>query len=399
MTERRKRANGDGSVTERKDGRWQGMVYVLMPDGTTVRRYVYGRTEAEANRKMTEAQRRSQAGLPAESTTKLADYLAQWLAEVARPLLRPRTFETYRRCVDRHIVPGLGRKRLNALTPADVRKLLNEKTAEGLAPRTVSYIRAVLRSALSQAVRDGLVHRNVAALARPPRVPRKEVISLTPEEAKSLLTTARGDRLYALWVIALSLGLRRSEVLGLTWSLIDLDGRTVRVARGVQRVGGKLVLDELKSASSHRTLPLPNVAVVALQEYRARQARERLLAGRYWEDQDLVFCTGLGGPIDPRNINRSFRTLLIRSRVGVDLVKEADGREHWVTRVRLHDLRHSCASFLLSQGASPRVVMEILGHSGIAITMNTYAHVLPTLLGGALQGMDDMLGGTANESR
>ena len=101
MTERRKRANGDGSVTQRKDGRWQGMAYVLMPDGTTVRRYVYGRTEAEASRKMTEAQRRSQAGLPAEATSKLADYLAQWLAEVARPQLRPRTFETYRRCVDR----------------------------------------------------------------------------------------------------------------------------------------------------------------------------------------------------------------------------------------------------------------------------------------------------------
>jgi len=112
--------------------------------------------------------------------------------------------------------------------------------------------------------------------------------------------------------------------------------------------------------------------VLALREHRARQAKERLLAGRYWEDRDLVFCTGLGGPIDPRNINRTIRALLIRSRVGVDLVKDGNGRERWVTRVRLHDLRHSCASILLSQGASPRVVMEILGHSGIAITMNAY---------------------------
>jgi integrase len=255
----------------------------------------------------------------------------------------------------------------------------------------VSYIRAVLRSALSQAVVDGLVQRNVAALAKPPRIPRSEVRSLTPDEATALLTTARGDRLWALWVIALSLGLRRSELLGLMWAGVDLEHGTVRVSRGVQRVGGQLVLDELKSASSHRTLPLPRVAGRALKEHRTRQAAERLHIGRAWADLDLVFCTEIGTPLDPRNLNRSFRSLLIRAGVGVVLV-EKDGETRWVTRVRLHDLRHSCASFLLAQGASPRVVMEILGHSGIAVTMNTYAHVLPTLLGDAVAGMDRMLG-------
>jgi len=379
----------------RKDGRWQGAVYVLTSDGTIRRKFVYGKTGAEATRKMVDARKRSDLGLPADATTKLADYLAQWLRDVARPQLRPRTFEMYSRCVDRHIVPTIGRKRLNALSPADVRKLLNDKTNAGLAPRTVSYVRAVLRSALSQAVRDGLLQRNVAALAKPPRIPRSEVKALSPVEANKLLATARGDRLRAVWVIALSLGLRRSELLGLSWSGIDLERRTLRVARGVQRVDGHLVLDELKSATSHRTLPLPHVVVEALEVHRTRQANERLVAGRAWQDCDLVFCTEIGTPLDPRNLNRSFRALLIRAGVGVDPVETADGRTGWTTRVRLHDLRHSCASFLLSQGASPRVVMEVLGHSGIAVTMNMYAHVLPTLLGDAMAGMDDLLGGTA----
>ena len=242
-------------------------------------------------------------------------------------------------------------------------------------------------------MRDGLLQRNLAALAKPPRTPRSEVKALSPVEANKLLATARSDRLRAVWVIALSLGLRRSELLGLSWSGIDLERRTLRVARGVQRVDGHLVLDELKSATSHRTLPLPHVVVEALEEHQTRQASERLVAGRAWQDYGLVFCTEIGTPLDPRNLNRSFRSLLIRAGVGVEPMQTADGRPTWATRVRLHDLRHSCASFLLSQGASPRVVMEVLGHSGIAVTMNTYAHVLPTLLGDAMAGMDDLLGG------
>ena len=143
-----------------------------------------------------------------------------------------------------------------------------------------------------------------------------------------------------VWVIALSLGLRRSELLRLTCAGIDVECRTLRVARGLRRVDGRLVLDELKSATSHRSLPLPRVVLQALEEQRTRQAKERLVAGRAWQDCDLVFCTAIGTPLDPRNLNRSFRSLLIGARVGVDSVETADGRPGWATRVRLHDLRH-----------------------------------------------------------
>jgi len=369
-------------VYQRRDGRWVGAAYVLTADGGYRRKPCYGSTEDEARDKMIEAQKRSDAGLPDESNVRLAEYLRQWLAEVVKPQVRGRTYETYQRVVERHLVPALGRKRLHKLTPTDVRRFMTGKSADRLAPQTVTYMRSVLRSALAEAMRDGLVQRNVAALTKPPRVPRNEITPLTEAEARRLLHTSRTDRLGAFWLIAVSLGLRRSEILGLRWSRIDLDGRTLRTTHGVQRVAGKLVLDELKSRTSHRTLPLPRVVVDALREHRTRQASERLAAGPAWQDLDLVFCTQLGGPLDPRNINREFRSLLIRARVGVEWEGEPDdpaGR--WITRVRLHDLRHSCASFLLAQGVSARVVMEILGHSGIAITMNTYAHVLPNLAG------------------
>jgi integrase len=387
----RSRANGEGTIYKRKDGRWEAAVYVTTSDGTRRRVRVYGTTHDEVAAQRAELIANDRRGVPAETSDRVRDYLTHWLEHVAAHEVRPRTFEMYSRCVTRHIMPLLGAKRLRQLTPADVRALLTAKLAEGLLPRTVQYIRAVLRSALSQAMRDGLVQRNVAGLVKPPRAPRHEVTALTPDEARTLLRTARNDRLYALWVVAISLGLRRSELLGLTWSRVDFEHMTLRVAQGVQRVGGALVVDELKSERSHRTLPLPAVTADALRAHRAQQAQIRLRTN-HWQARDLVFCTDTGGPIEPRNVNRALRSLLIRANVRVATSRDAAGKATHTTQLRLHDLRHSCASFLLAQGQNPRVVMEILGHSGIAITMNTYAHVLPTLLGDAADGMDDLLG-------
>jgi len=200
-------------------------------------------------------------------------------------------FETYERCVKRHILPTLGGKRLHALTPTDIRTLLAGKLNKGLAPSTVQYIRAVLRSALAQAMRDGLVHRNVAALVRPPWAPRQEVKPLRFEEARTLLTAAIPDRLYALWVVALSLGLRRSELLGLAWSGVDLETGTIRVDRGVQRIGGALVLDELKSARSHRTLPLSKLTAEALPG--TEHGRRRSGSGPGRNGQQTTWCSAL----------------------------------------------------------------------------------------------------------
>jgi integrase len=252
---------------------------------------------------------------------------------------------------------------------------------KGLSARTAKYAHAVLRRALGQAQRWGMVTRNVATLVEPPKAVRPEVRALAPHEVHALLDAAKGDRFEAILTVAIAVGLRRGEALGLRWSDIDLDAAVVRVRRALVFVDGDLRFVDPKTKRSRRTIPLPSVSVQALREHRRRQAAKRLVAGPDWTDQDLVFQSATGGPMDPNNLGRHFRALCDRAGIG---------------RVRLHDLRHTCASLLLAQNVHPRVVMEILGHSGIAITRDTYSHVLPELQREAADRMDQALGYTTN---
>ncbi|HVF20362.1 MAG TPA: site-specific integrase [Mycobacteriales bacterium] len=245
----------------------------------------------------------------------------------------------------------------------------------------MQFLHAILRVALEDALRDGLIQRNVAKLVSPPRVRRSEVMPLTPVQARHLLDVARTDRLYALYVVALGLGLRRGEVLGLAWCDVDLDEKTLRVRQALQRTGGSLQLVEPKSERSRRTLPMPSIVVEALRAHRVQQAQDRLAAGSMWHDSGLVFTSVIGTALEPRNVTRRFK----------DLAETAG----LPSSVRLHDLRHTAASFLLAQGVQPRVVMETLGHSGISLTMNTYAHVMPVAQRQAASEMDAVLGGTS----
>lgn len=275
-----------------------------------------------------------------------------------------------------HLKPNLGKHQLSALTPQHVQALLNEKLAAGLSPRTVTYLRAVLRRALNQALRWGLVARNVAALTEPPKAVRFQATALTEGQAVALLATARGDRLEALYAVALALGLRQGEALGLRWQDVDLEARTLTVAVALSRVDGKLVLAEPKTATSRRTLPLPTELVAALKDHRARQNAERLRTGERWHDNGLVFTTGIGTPISPRNLVRDFQAL--RERAGLP-------------PMRFHDLRHSCISFLAAQGVPARTAMEIAGHSQITLTMNVYAHIGDEAKRAALGGLGRLL--------
>jgi integrase len=221
---------------------------------------------------------------------------------------------------------------------------------------------ALIRNALADAEREELVHRNVAKLVRPPSVHREEVHALTVEEAKRLAGAVRGDRFEALWVCALTLGLRRGELLGLRWADIDFTEGLLTMRQALQRIDGHLLLVEPKTSLSRRTVPVPAPTLLALRVHRSHQSVERLSAGSNWHDSGLVFVTHSGTPLEPRNVNRAWYA-----------VRETPG----LGAVRLHDLRHSCASFLLAAGASPRTVMKLLGHSQIGLTMNTYTHVLP----------------------
>jgi len=373
-----RRGQGEGSIYQRADGRWAGSITVGYEDGKQKRKYFYAKTRKAVQKKLTKALQDQQDGLPVTFDDRLTvgQYLDDWLENSARLSLRPRTFQRYEQLVRVHLKPELGRIPLTKLTPQDVQRFINLKLTSGLSPRTIDFCRAVLRSALNQALRWGTVSRNVATLARPPRVRRPEVEPLSLEEAQALLTAAEDDRLEALYAVAIAIGLRQGEILGLRWQDVDLDAGTVSVRKQLQRIDGKLQLVELKTERSRRTISLPTVSVDKLRHHRVQQLEERLTAGSAWQENDLVFSTTIGTPIDARNLNRWFHEH--RERAGI-------------RQIRFHDLRHTCATLLLVQGIHPRVVMEILGHSQISLTLGTYSHVIPALQAEAAEKMDELL--------
>jgi integrase len=358
-----RRGNNEGSIYQREsDGKWVGSVSVDYGlSGKRRRKTVYGKTRKEVSAKLKILLRDQQRGLPIiiERST-VGEFLDKWLENSVKPTVRPRTYASYSDMVRLHITPALGRYQLTKLEPQQVQVFLGAKLDTGLSPRTVQYCHAILHRALGQAYKWGLVPRNVASLVDPPRVTRPEVQPLTPDQARQFLASVKGDRLEGLFTILLTLGLRRGEALGLKWADVNLDKKTLVVRASLQRIEGKLTLSETKTDRSHRTLHLPSLTMAALKAHKVRQLEDRLLAGDRWQDSGLVFASTVGTPLDPRNINRRFQKALERAGLG---------------HIRLHDLRHSAASLLISQVVHPRAVMEALGHSQISLTMNLYGHV------------------------
>ena len=256
--------------------------------------------------------------------------------------------------------------------------MLNAIAAAGAKPQTVRNIHAVLRRALTQALRWGAVSRNVATLVDLPRVDRHEVRGLSPTDAKAVMAAVAGDRIESLVLLTLSTGLRQGEVLALRWQDVDLEVDTVQVRYSLQRMPGRGVeLVEPKTTRSRRTLALPTRTAMALRDHRKRQLAQRLWAGSRWQEGDFVFTSSVGTPMVGAEVTRRFQALL-----------GAAG----LPAMRFHDLRHGAASLLLAQGVHPRVVMEMLGHSTITLTMNTYSHVIPDLQREAATKMEAALG-------
>lgn len=247
-----------------------------------------------------------------------------------------------------------------------------------MAPRRVALIRATLRCALARAVKHGIVGRNVAALASPPRQERHEIQPLDSAELRTFLIAIEGHRLEALFVLAVTSSMRSGELLGLTWPDLRLDAGEVVVRKALQRIDGANQLVDPKSNAGRRTIALPAMAVDKLRAHRTRQLEERLAAGPEWQPTiaDLVFTTATGTPLDAGNVLRTLHGILERA---------------GLPRRRFHDLRHSMATALLVAGVSPRVVMEMLGHSQISLTLGTYSHVLPGLQREAADRMGALL--------
>jgi integrase len=374
-----RRGPHEGSIYERWDGRWAGSVSTGYEDGKRVRKHVMGRSRAEVKDKMAALMRAHEEKRPIpDQREKVGPFLRRWLDEVARPTLRASTYKSYDDLLVAHLIPGLGRITLAKLTPAEVQTFLNGKLAGGLSPRRVQYIHAVLRRALVTAERWGMVSRNVAKLVDPPRVPKHEITPLTPEQAKVLIETSAEDRHRALWVTALGTGLRQGELLGLRWEDVDLRAARLRVRHTLANVNGELTLLEPKTDRSRRTVMLADAVVTALRAHRTRQRMERLVSGSRWNDSGHVFTTLHGTPYHAATITRAFKAALTRA---------------GLPACRFHDLRHAAATFLLAQGMTLEDVKQLLGHSSITLTSNTYGHVLEQRQRQVAAAMDAVLGG------
>jgi integrase len=367
-------------IYKRKDGRYEGRYTVQTPDGGSVRKRVYGRKYKEVQRKLAEAMGDAARGIVFDDENMtVSTYMTRWLEDSAKGELATRTYHNYRLQIRKHISPTIGSLKLSKLTAAHVQSLYAAKLREGLKPSSVRYNHAVLRRGLEQAVRFSLIPFNPAARVDPPKVRQEEITPLDPEQARVFLEAAKDDKFDALYVLSLTVGLRMGEALGLRWSDIDLNAKTLRVNRQLQRIrdGGGLVFSEPKNAS-RRTVDLPRRAVEALRSHRKRQIEEQLRASAQWADNGLVFTTGIGTPLDAQNIvNRHFKPLLKRA---------------GLPSIRWHDLRHTYATLLLARGTHPTYVQKSLGHASVQLTLDRYSHWMPSMGCNTAEGIDEALG-------
>jgi integrase len=373
----KKRGNGEGSITKRKDGRWMARYTGYTANGPK-RRHIYGRTRQEVAAKLAKAMSERDGGIELDpSSVTVNEYLQRWLNDSVKGSVRPITFESYERLVRVHMVPALGRIKLKALSPAHLQGFYRDRLDAGLSPCTVQRLHAVIHRALKQALRWGLVPRNVSEAVDPPKAQRKEIRPLTPEQVRTLLKTAEGDRLEALYVLAITTGLRQGELFGLGWEDVDLAAGRLSVRRTLTTPKGGRRLGPPKRSKSRRNVKLTARAVEALTAHRERQVEEREKLGELWQDHGFVFTTLVGMPLNRHNFfRRCFKPMLKKA-----------GLPH---TVRFHDLRHTCATLLLSKNVNPKIVQELLGHANISQTMDTYSHVLPDMQERAAPAMEDI---------
>ncbi|WP_278190680.1 site-specific integrase [Streptomyces spinosisporus] len=404
-----KRGNGEGSIYPYRNG-FAAYVWVTTPDGSRKRKYVYGPTRKDVHEKWVKLHNEAKKGPVATNTPTLAQYLTYWLKEVVEPNLRPLTVATYETTVRLYIVPFLGSKRLDRLTVQDMRSWLNKLAetcqccAQGkdakrpeekqrccakgkccrrtLSKRSVNDARTVLRSALTNAMVEERISKNVAQLVKVQRARRKRPDPWSVEEACAFLENAQTwrDYLYPAYVLILVLGLRKGELLGLTWSDVNLDTGELRIQHQLQRVRRRLIhTDTAKTEASEAVLPLPEICLTALRLRMKEQEAAKQQAKDLWTESDLVFTTRYGTPVEPRNFNREFNRRSDRA---------------GVRRIRVHDTRHTCASLLAALDVHPRIAMQILRHSEIAVTMEVYTHVPSAETRKALRKLGNALGGS-----
>lgn len=368
-----KRGHGEGTIYQRKDGRWVASITLE----NRRRKTFYSKTRKEVQEKLRVALNEQKQGILSTGPQQtMKQFLEQWLEEVHKPSIRIGTYKGYRGYLDKHILPALGHIPIQKLTPQHVQAFYSRKQQEGLSAKSVNNIHGMLHKALDHAVRWGLAPRNVCDAVSLPKQSRHETQPLTEKQARQLLVSAQGHKLEGLLTLAITSGMREGELLALKWQDINFDARSLHIRHSMGYIPGQGYLEfEPKTSKGRRKIVLPPFVCEALKQHRTRQLEARLKVGTRWQDHDLVFCNIYGGYLDPAHLRQRFDKLL---------------KDAGLPDVRFHDLRHSAATILLSMGVPAKVVQEILGHSQISMTMDIYSHVLPDMQQEAMAKMNDL---------
>jgi integrase len=376
-----KRANGEGSIFQRSDGRWcASFTHDDPATGERRRTDFYGKTRTEVRLKLKAASERAEAGGPVrDAKATVAAWLVQWKdTTLAADSRKETTRELYRSICRTHLEPApFGAIPLDRLRPSDVDRLILTLRDKKLADATVQRIFTVLRVALAAAVRDGLIARNPAASVKQPSVAKTEARYLSPAEVTSILVAVEGSRYHDLLALIAVTGLRKGEALALKWSNLDLDAGTLKVRGTLSRIRGELQVTDPKTAKSRRTLPLSPAVVALLKSHRKKQAAEQLHAGSEWAGTDHVFTTESGRPVGPENALRALKAAAVKAKL---------------KDVGIHTLRHSAATAWLENGVNLKAVSELLGHADIRITADCYGHVSEETSRAAMDTLTDVLG-------
>ena len=346
--------------------------------------FTFKGSKHEAEKKLRELLVENDQGILVKpSKLSVSQWLDQWITDY-RPRIAPNTAQTYQFLIDRHIKPAIGQLSLTGLTPTHLQKLYSDKRVSGrkdgkggLSGRSVRYIHVTLHRALKSAVRLGLVPRNVADNVDVPVVEHHEMQTMNEAQINNLLESAKNTPYYALYFLAVFSGLRRSELLGLKWSDIDLVDCQLSVNRTLHKLNnGEILFKEPKTQKSRRLVALSPVTCQVLQDHKATQETGKIIAGKLFFPDDLVFANPDGKPLLPDSVSHAFAALAKRLKM--------DG-------ITLHSTRHTHASLLLKKNTHPAVVMQRLGHSSITVTINTYSHVMPSLQKSAAKDFEDIV--------
>lgn len=368
----KKRGSGEGSISKRKDGTWQAAVTIGRDEkGRQKRQYFYGKTRSEVNKKLTKAINELNTGtfIDKSISPTLEMWLHTWLWEYKKNNIKSKTFEQYETILRVHAIPRIGNIKVSDLKPEHLQKVYNEMYDNDISARTVKILNTVLHGALKQAVKNNLVFRNVTESVSLPKDKPKEMRVLTPQEQKKLMKILQDDRMGNMYLFALFTGLRRGEILALKWSDVDWEQKIIRIERALSRVKDysdskektKLVVEEPKTLKSKRIIPLFDYLIEILENQKKQQKIDKDKSYGMYEDNDIIFATDLGLMIDPGNFNRKF----------YKLVKKAD-----IPHANPHCMRHTFATRGLESGIDLKTMQELLGHSSITVTGDTYTHVL-----------------------